>query len=116
MNKKAWSVILLCLVIGVFVLTVGLFVDYLRTEYSIAQAGLEAGGAFDALAFVVSILSVGFAFSFFGFLLGSVGWLSSIAGIKIARNRALRCVFIGFACFFGALLLFVAGTVLYTVF
>ena len=94
MNKKVWSVVLLCFIAISFLLTVVLFVNTGISLYELANmkpdqsndplpGGSVLGAAFAALSIWIGFVSL-------GGLAASVGFVSSIINTKIASNPVIN--------------------------
>ena len=110
MNKKNWSIILLCLIILCFVLTVGAFVYTGFTLHSI-DLNAESPGKVLAELFATAFIWLGALIVSGG--LCAVGFICSLINVKIAQNPVIRKtskVFLGVHSF---LTIFLAGTLIY---
>ena len=117
MEKKVWSIILLCLLAVLFIITVVIFVktgiaiyELENTEIDSSNSILPLGGLF-ALTFVVIGLLFGFV-QVAGFV-ASVGWILSLICIKIAPNSVIKRISNIALCFYSIVLILLVGIVIY---
>ena len=105
MNKKIWSIILLCVTIALFMFTV---VILYNTFYE-----LRSDASNDEVSGVSAIIGV--AVASLGFLIGfvflggvsSVGFICSLINTKIAENTVIKRISKVFLCFFSAVLILI---------
>ncbi len=99
MNKKAWSIILLCVICFAFVCETGLIVG---CHIKLNEIGLRTGGDISVLA-VFTYLHLGTVI--IGGLIASVGFFCSLVNIKIAPNTALKNISIVSVCVWSVIFL-----------
>ena len=99
-RKKIWSIVLLCvqilLVVCMVICTFGVIELFDEGEDLVQTSGIGWLLVMAALAFVIPIVC--------GFL-GSIGFVISLANVKIAQSKAMKIVSICFSVFYGLVLL-----------
>lgn len=110
MNKKNWSIILLCLIILCFVLTVGAFV-YAGFTLHTVDVNVDSPGEVLGELFATAFIWLGALIVSGG--LCAVGFICSLINVKIAQGPVIRKtskVFLGVHSF---LTIFLAGALIH---
>ena len=104
MNKKVWSMILLCLIFVSFISTVVVFVNTgisfcqeKNTEINTSNDKLP-GASIVGAAFATVGLWIGFIF--IGGIISSIGFLCSLFNIKIAQDMIIKRISKAFSYFY----------------
>ena len=104
MNKKVWSMILLCLIFVSFISTVVVFVNTgisfcqeKNTEIDTSNDKLP-GASIVGAAFATVGLWIGFIF--IGGIISSIGFLCSLFNIKIAQDMIIKRISKAFSYFY----------------
>lgn len=106
MNKKIWSIILLCVIIVTAVVIVSAGISLYRLESAeIDTSNDKFPGASIAGAALLSITVLG-VFIFIGGM-ASVGFLCSLVNSKIAENMIISRISKAFLCFYSAVLILI---------
>lgn len=116
MNKKIWSYILLGLIAISFLLTVLLFVGTGVTVYELDHVKESSEGAKDPIVFLgaaFTVLGVWGGFVLLGGSVASVGFISSLANIKISSNTAIRRISFAALYLFSAVVILLAFVFVY---
>ena len=119
MNKKAWSVVLLCVlaVLLIVLCAVGFKIQKsLETlEYADASNGVIPGAGM--LTLVYANLSLYFGFSMTTLMISFVGFLISCLNISIAQNRLIKGCSVGFLVLYSIpavlVIVMIAGVILF---
>lgn len=106
MNKKIWSIILLCVTIALFIFTV---VILYNTFYELNNAidTSEVSGVSAIIGVAVISLGLLIGFVFLGGGVSSVGFICSLINTKIAENTVIKRISKAFLCFFSAVLILI---------
>jgi len=94
MNKRVWSIILLCLIIVLFIFTVVLFVNMGISLHQFENAKIDTssdklpGASIIGVVFTSITLWIGFVFV--GGMVSSVGFIFSLINTKIAQNMIIN--------------------------
>ena len=106
MNKKIWSIILLCVTIASFIFTaVILYNTFYELNNAIDTSEVSGVSAIIGAA-VTSVVSL-IGFVFLGGGVASVGFICSLVNIKIAENTVIKRISKAFLCFFSAVLILI---------
>ena len=106
MNKKIWSIILLCVTIALFIFTaVILYNTFYELDNTIDTSEVSGVSAIIGAA-VTSVVSL-IGFVFLGGGVASVGFICSLVNIKIAENTVIKRISKAFLCFFSAVLILI---------
>ncbi len=107
-NKKIWSIILLCVIIALFAFTtVILYHSFYDLNYAIDKSNGEVSGVFAIIGAAVTSLSLLIGFFFLGGGVASVGFICSLVNVKIAENTVIKRISKAFLCFFSAVLILI---------
>ena len=116
MNKKTLSVILLCITLLSFLLTVVICVNTGVSLYQMENMSIDTSDdklPLSSLAVAsLSVTAVCIGFVGFGGAVAGVGFFSSIINFKISSHTVSRISLV-FLCFFSAVLLFIVGMLIY---
>ena len=118
MNKKTLSVILFSLTVICFILTAALLISTVSSAQELKNIDVDTlsesipGGAI--IGALIGNFAVYGSFMFFGFIISTFGFFSSLINIKISQNTAVKRASYAFWCFYAVLLLFIIGTFVYT--
>lgn len=106
MNKKIWSIILLCVTIALFMFTV---VILYNTFYELRSdaSNDEVSGVSAIIGVAVASLGFLIGFVFLGGGVSSVGFICSLVNVKIAENTVIKRISKVFLCFFSAVLILI---------
>ncbi len=110
MNKKNWSIILLCLIVLCFALTVGTFVHTGFTLHSI-DVNVDSPGEVLGGLFATAFIWLGALMVSGG--LCAVGFICSLINVKIAQGSVIRKTSKVFLGGYSLLTIFLAGTLIY---
>ncbi len=94
MNKRVWSIILLCLIFVLFIFTVTVFVNTGISLYQLESAEIDTsndklpGASVIGAAFASVGLSTGFVFV--GGIISSIGFVCSLINTKIAQSMIIN--------------------------
>lgn len=116
-NKTRWSVALLCITVAALLLMAALCLVTLQSVDNVQNAPTDPegealpGGAMLTALYAAIVISGGFAFWLF--ILSSAGFVASVINLKIATNGVIRWISVGFSVFYSAVILLVAGAVVY---
>lgn len=106
MNKKIWSIILLCVIIALFAFTtVILYNTFYELDNTIDTSEVSGVSAIIGAA-VTSVVSL-IGFVFLGGGVASVGFTCSLVNVKIAENTVIKRISKAFLCFFSAVLILI---------
>ena len=106
MNKKIWSIILLCVIIALFAFTtVILYNTFYELDNTIDTSEVSGVSAIIGAA-VTSVVSL-IGFVFLGGGVSSVGFICSLVNVKIAENTVIKRISKVFLCFFSAVLILI---------
>jgi len=100
-RKKIWSIVLLCL--QIFLVVCMVFAALWLMDLADLSSELESKGAGLGWLFVMAALAFAIP-AVYGFL-GSIGFVISLANVKIAQSKAMKIVSICFSVFYGLVLL-----------
>lgn len=113
MNKKVWSIILLCLIALSLVLTAVLCAEtgisiykIKNNEIDLSDNSLPGAPIISVLAYLVSAWG---GFLLLEFVVASVGFISALINQKIAINTVVRRISTVFLCLYSAILLLIIG-------
>ncbi len=98
MNKKVWSIILLCIICISFVCEVGLLVGYHASLNAFEKRGED-------IAMMAILPIMYFGTIIIGGFIASVGFFCSLMGIKTAQNSALKNISIVSVCIWSVIFL-----------
>ncbi len=87
MNKKVWSVLLLCLAIVAFIATAVLAIDTNSTILKLNNAEISVESFLGEL---MVLIATWLAFVFFAFLLSAVGFFAAMGGMKLAQSTMIK--------------------------
>jgi hypothetical protein len=111
MNKKAWSILLLCLSIVLFISTIAMLVNTVISLYKLDNSKIDTSN--DALP-GASIVGIAFAsiglwigFIFIGGMVSSIGFLCSLINTKIAENMIINLISKAFLFFYSVVFIFI---------
>ena len=106
MNKKIWSIILLCVTIALFIFTA---VILYNTFYELNNAidTSEVSGVSAIIGAAVASVAFLIGFVFLGGGVSSVGFICSLINTKIAENTVIKRISKVFLCFFSAVLILI---------
>ena len=110
MNKKVWSIILLCVICISFVCEVGLFVGSDMLVNAIENKGEQPGAGLAALAVIASLY---FATIIVGGIIASVGFFCSLINIKIAPNSVIKNISTVSTCVWSVIFVVLMGALVY---
>ena len=111
MNKKVWSIILLCLSIVLFISTIAMLVNTGISLYQLDNSKIDTpndelpGASIVGIAFASIELWIGFIFV--GGMVSSIGFLCSLINIKIAENMIINRISKAFLFFYSVVLIFI---------
>ena len=104
MNKRVWSMILLCLIFAAFISTIGLFVNTGISLYQFKNTEIDTsndllpGASIIAVFFVTIGIWIGFVF--IGSIISSIGFLCSLINFKISEDMIIKRISKAFSCFY----------------
>lgn len=111
MNKRLWSIILLCLITALFIFTVIVFVNTGISLYRLENAEIDSsndilpGASIIGVAFTSITLWIGFIV-IVG-MVSSIGILCSLANTRIAQNTIINRISKAFLYFYSVLLVLI---------
>ena len=113
MNKKVWSVILLCFIAVSFLLTVVIFVNTGLSLYKLANMKVDSSndplpGA-SVLGVALTSLSIWIGLFSLGGFAASVGFVSSIIDTKIAPDPIIKRISLVSLCVNSGILILLIG-------
>ena len=119
MNKRVWSMILLCLIFAAFISTIGLFVNTGISLYQFKNAEIDTSndllpGASIIVVFFVTI-GIWIGFVFIGGIISSIGFLCSLINFKISEDMIIKRISKAFSCFYLVILAFIFTVFLFFV-
>ena len=111
MNRKTWSIILLCLTILSFIATVAVFIGTEISFQQLQNAEIDTSndnipGA-SLLGVAVASIGLWIGLIFFGGIFASIGFLCSLIGTKITQKIVLNRISKAFLYFFSVELIFI---------
>ena len=111
MNKKVWSIILLCLILLSFIFTIVIFVNTGISLYQLKNTEIDTSN--DILP-GASVIGVAFAFIglWGGFILisgitSSIGFVCSLVNTKITQNMIIHRISKAFLYFYSVVLILI---------
>ena len=111
MNKKAWSIILLCLSIVLFISTIAMLVNTGISLYQLNNSKIDTsndelpGASIVGIAFASIGLWIGFIF--IGGMVSSIGFLCSLINTKMAENMIINLISKAFLFFYSVVFIFI---------
>ncbi len=117
MNKKVWSIILLCLTVISFLLTVVIFVNMGISIYELENSEIDSSNDMLPGASIIGMVFVAFAiwggFVIFGGIIASIGFFSSLINTKISPNPIINRISKVFLYFYSVILILIIGILIY---
>ena len=119
MNKKAWSVILLCLTAISFLLTVVIFVNTGISIFELENTRVDSsndmlpGASIVGAAF--AIIGIWGGFVLLGGFVASIGFLSSLINTKIASNPIIKRISVVTLYAYSVILILLIGILIYCI-
>ena len=111
MNKRVWSIILLCLIIVLFIFTVVVFVNTGISLYQLENAEIDTsndelpGASIIGVVFTSIALWIGFIF--IAGMVSSIGFLCSLVNTKIAQNIIINRISKAFLYVYSVILILI---------
>ena len=115
MNKRVWSMILLCLIFVAFISTIVVFVNTGISLYQVKNTEIDTsndmlpGASIIGVVFATIGLWIGFIF--IGGIISSIGFLCSLINFKISEDMIIKRISKAFSYFYLVIL-----TLMFTVF
>lgn len=109
MGKKAWSIILLCVICISFVCEVGLLIDSGISLNEIASQDTPG----NEIALMAILPMVYFGTVIIGGIIASVGFFCSLVNIKIAPNSVIKNISIVSVCVWSVIFPLLMGALVY---
>lgn len=106
MDKKVWSIILLCVICIAFVCEVGLIVGLDMLVNEIESKGELPGNGLGAIVIIVYLY---FGTVIIGGYIASVGFSCSLVNIKMASNSVIKNISIVSVCIWSVIFLLLMG-------
>lgn len=117
MNKKVWSIILLCLTVISFLLTVVIFVNMGISIYELENSEIDSSNDMLPGASIIGMVFATFAiwggFVIFGGIIASIGFFSSLINTKISPNPIINRISKVFLYFYSVILILIIGILIY---
>ncbi len=108
MNKKIWSIILLCVITALFIFTAVILDNtFYELNNAIDTSNDEVSGLSAIIGAAVTSVALLIGFVFLGGGVVSVGFICSLVNIKIAENTVIKRISKAFLCFFSAVLILI---------
>lgn len=119
MNKRVWSMILLCLIFVSFVLAVVLFVNTGISLYQLENTEIDTsndklpGASIIGVAF--GSIGLWFGLIFMGGIISSIGFLCSLVNTKITQNMIINRISKVFLYFYAVLLILMSSAFVFLI-
>ena len=104
MNKRVWSMILLCLIFVAFISTIVVFVNTGISLYQVKNTEIDTsndmlpGASSIGAVFATIVLWIGFIF--IGGIISSIGFLCSLINFKISEDMIIKRISKAFSYFY----------------
>ena len=119
MNKRVWSMILLCLIFVAFISTIVVFVNTGISLYQVKNTEIDTsndmlpGASIIGVVFATIGLWIGFIF--IGGIISSIGFLCSLINFKISEDMIIKRISKAFSYFYLVILTFIFTAFLFFV-
>ena len=119
MNKRVWSMILLCLIFVAFISTIVVFVNTGISLYQVKNTEIDTsndmlpGASSIGAVFATIVLWIGFIF--IGGIISSIGFLCSLINFKISEDMIIKRISKAFSYFYLVILTFIFTAFLFFV-
>ena len=119
MNKRVWSMILLCLIFVAFISTIVVFVNTGISLYQVKNTEIDTsndmlpGASIIGVVFATIGLWIGFIF--IGSIISSIGVLCSLINFKISEDMIIKRISKAFSYFYLVILTFIFTAFLFFV-
>ena len=119
MNKRVWSMILLCLILVAFISTIVVFVNTGISLYQVENTEIDTSndmlpGA-SIIGVVVATIGLWIGFIFIGGIISSIGFLCSLINFKISEDMIIKRISKAFTYFYLVILTFIFTAFLFFV-
>ena len=119
MNKRVWSMILLCLIFAAFISTIVVFVNTGISLYQVKNTEIDTsndmlpGASIIGVVFATIGLWIGFIF--IGSIISSIGFLCSLINFKISEDMIIKRISKAFSYFYLVILTLIFTAFLFVV-
>ena len=119
MNKRVWSMILLCLIFVAFISTIVVFVNTGISLYQVKNTEIDTsndmlpGASIIGVVFATIGLWIGFIF--IGGIISSIGFLCSLINFKISEDMIIKRISKAFSYFYLVILTLIFTAFLFVV-
>ena len=119
MNKRVWSMILLCLIFAAFISTIVVFVNTGISLYQVKNTEIDtsndmlSGASIIGAVFATIGLWIGFIF--IGSIISSIGFLCSLINFKISEDMIIKRISKAFSYFYLVILTLIFTAFLFVV-